>query len=243
MLALFPITDDIKHFYKENKLLSSKFIESMSNFEEIDLNSGTNIFSINTKHDYIYIKEGVCKAFYNDKLLRFYSEGDIICLYNGISTLSILAEFSITVVAFSYTNSELNKIISNDNQLNLCLLSTLIKTNFNSNIELKLFPANSKIITEGDEPDVIYEMISGTAAAYKNNIKLGEIYSGEVFGEISFLSNTKRTASVIALSRCEVLVINKTTFEYFVKEKPEFLQSLSKTLAGRIINLNTKLIS
>ena len=43
---------------------------------------------------------------------------------------------------------------------------------------------------------------------------------GEVFGEVAFLSTTPRSANVVALADCEVLVLTQQFFEKVMKSMP-----------------------
>ncbi len=245
MLALVPISSEIEKLYQHSKQLSLDLIKKLNYNNTFDVNSGTDLAKLQEKYDYVFIKEGVCKLYSNNKLLRFYSNNDIISLKYIPSNLKFLTEFSVSLIGFNYNESfskELTNILVISDKINLFLLSSYVPSGENSDIELKTFSSGEKIILEGDNPDLIYEMISGKADVLKKDIKLGTISSGEIFGEISFLTDTNRSATVIAKTRCEVLIIKKSTFDIFIKEKPQFLFKLSKTLAKRVINLNNKVI-
>ena len=97
------------------------------------------------------------------------------------------------------------------------------------------------IIKEGNESRNIFEMVSGSVDASKNNRQLGIIHEGEVFGEVSFFTGKRRTATVTALEKCMVRVIHQDNFADMIRHNPSFVISISETLAKRIVNLNQKL--
>lgn len=251
MLALINIPDEINTLYKRSKMLAEEIIDNINSVEEITVESGTNIFDFSEKYDFIFIREGVYKSFYNDKLLRFYSDNDLICIKNKLHDLSIIGEFGTTIIPLKYSDIFSNdsnrdilaEIIDMENKINIFLMSAVMSKDIQVQPELKLFSKDDVIIKEGSPPDNIYEMISGEAEVYKAGINIGKISSGEIFGEISFLNECTRTATVIASGRCEVIVIKREIFEDLIHEKPQFLLSISRTLAKRVIDLNNKVIS
>lgn len=249
MLALTDISDDILLLYKNTKLATEELIEKISNIHEILVDSGTNLDSFSKEYDFIYIKEGVYKCFYNNKLLRFYSENDLLYIKNFPLNFSIVGEFGTTIIPFSFCSISANllndfiNILDIENKINLYLLSVNIHNDINIQPELKLYSKGDIITNEGDYPDMIYEMISGEASVIKSDQIIGKINAGEIFGEISFLNECSRTATVVADSRCEVITIKKEIFSNLIKEKPQFLLSISKTLAKRVISLNNKITS
>ena len=57
---------------------------------------------------------------------------------------------------------------------------------------------------------------------------------GEFFGEMSILNDKPRSASAICESECDLLVIDRRTFESMVKGNPEIALRIIKKLAGRL---------
>lgn len=53
------------------------------------------------------------------------------------------------------------------------------------------------------------------------------------FGEISLVLGEKRTASVKALTFCEVLLLTKEKFTQIKREYPEFMEVLKKISSSR----------
>lgn len=251
MLALINIPDEINILYKKSKLLSENIIDNIIDYNEITVDSGTNLFDYSNEFDYIFIKEGVYKTFFDGKLIRFYSDNDLVCIKTEFKNLSIVGEFGTVIIPLKKSdilnNSEnielIADIIDIENKINLFLISSFMTKDIQVQPELKLFSKGDIIIKEGSSPDIIYEMISGEAIVSKSGVNIGKISSGEIFGEISFLNECDRTATVIAESRCEVITIKREIFENLIHEKPQFLFSISRTLAKRIIDLNNKIIS
>jgi serine/threonine-protein kinase len=79
----------------------------------------------------------------------------------------------------------------------------------------KLFEAGTVIMREGEPGDAAYMIVSGRCRAYRNadgeEETLAVMEPGEVFGEMALLLEEPRAASVVAMDRVEVLVLDKHT--------------------------------
>ena len=102
-----------------------------------------------------------------------------------------------------------------------------------------------KIISQGDPGRSMYVIASGIAgvAAERDGrtSDLGELVSGECFGEISLLTGKPRTASVTAKTDCEILEIDKSGMGDLLKQYPRLADHLSETLSTRRSMLETEL--
>lgn len=85
-------------------------------------------------------------------------------------------------------------------------------------------------------------MVSGSAIVLRDNKKIGRINTGEIFGEISFLTESTRTATVKADKNSFVHVVNKDDFSKLIETNLHLIISISKTLAQRIVQLNDQLL-
>ncbi len=98
---------------------------------------------------------------------------------------------------------------------------------------------------EGDSSNNMYWLQSGTMRLFKKKgngyIELGVVHSGEVIGEMSFLDNQPRSASVEALQTCEVIEIPRGNFEEFLATQPSWMKSLVQTLVTRLRTTNNRL--
>ena len=88
------------------------------------------------------------------------------------------------------------------------------------NSDLKKVEKGEAIIREGDTDEVIFIILKGRVEVSKimTGIKkeiLASLTSGDLFGEISFLSRAPRIASVVALAPTTLIVVDRSTFEGF----------------------------
>ncbi|MBW2093088.1 MAG: protein kinase, partial [Deltaproteobacteria bacterium] len=66
------------------------------------------------------------------------------------------------------------------------------------------------IVSEGDIDDTFFIILSGKAQVMKNGNKVASIGVGECFGEMSYIANQARSASVVAETDCILMKISAT---------------------------------
>ncbi|MBD66597.1 MAG: hypothetical protein CME62_15400 [Halobacteriovoraceae bacterium] len=102
------------------------------------------------------------------------------------------------------------------------------------------------LINEGAQSLEMYWILAGSFVVTKLNetderVVIGEVYAGELVGEMSFLDNLPRSASVKALEDSEVLVIPHKKFINVMENQPRWFRSLMQTLSQRLRNANKKI--
>src|ERR1700736_2509322 len=107
------------------------------------------------------------------------------------------------------------------------------------------FGKGEKIISQDDPGQSMYVLSSGVARVTvqrdgRESI-LGELVSGECFGEISLLTGSPRTATVIAKADCDIVEIDHTAMRDLLRHDPRLADQLSETLSTRRSMLETEL--
>jgi CRP/FNR family cyclic AMP-dependent transcriptional regulator len=109
---------------------------------------------------------------------------------------------------------------------------------------LKLSP-NQILMKEGENSHSMFWVQSGQLVVTKKRgveeVVLGHIYSGELVGELSFLDQGTRCATVKAVTECDVIVIPQETIDAMFKSQPKWLETLVKTLAERLRKANARI--
>jgi CRP-like cAMP-binding protein len=100
-------------------------------------------------------------------------------------------------------------------------------------------PQRRELFHKGDAGTEIYVVIRGSLKALTTSEEGDDVVftilgSGELFGEIAFLGSTRRTATVTALTDCELLAIDRRDFMAFLKSQPEAAIKLLSVLAKRL---------
>ncbi|MDR1445779.1 MAG: cyclic nucleotide-binding domain-containing protein [Treponema sp.] len=96
------------------------------------------------------------------------------------------------------------------------------------------------IVLREDEPsDYIYYIASGTYSVFHNLKKVGSLSPQDIFmGEMAFLLNQRRSASVRADGPGKLILITRRAFVSIVREYPHYGIFLSKLLAKRLVRSN-----
>lgn len=101
------------------------------------------------------------------------------------------------------------------------------------------------VIQEGDEGELAYFVVDGTASIQGLNRgkqeTIAEIGPGELFGEIALMVNIRRTATVIAKTPLEVMVLSRTQFMESIKNNPAEVSFMLKTLGVHLSQLLSRL--
>ena len=211
-----------KHFIFTNLPIDSR-VELISKMDLFRIDPQQIIF----KHFFI-IAKGTVEVFVNDACVNVLASGEsfgeLALLHDFPRSASIIAKNTVYVwvlhrtdfkQAVEYLNSQ--NYNENKNFLEvLPLFSTL--TNEQKSIlleslsEFKYRP-KQHIVNEGDPGDLCFFIKKGTVQLKKGEKMIGEIKVGGYFGEQSLLTNSVRTATVIALTEVKCIVLSRVCLE------------------------------
>jgi CRP-like cAMP-binding protein len=203
----------------------------------------------------IRIINGVFRCQHGEKTIRLYSSGDFLLApeigeADGISITSEFgSEIEVVTEADFLNLLTLDKVLLADwlgyqnleTRIGHLLCSLYITDELKVHPEIRQYATGDVIINEEEEPQEIYEMISGSASVSSRGVVLATINAGEVFGELSFFTGLKRTATVAALEPCLLQVIDQTQFLRIMKYRPTLVEGMIRTLCHRLVDLNLRL--
>ena len=98
------------------------------------------------------------------------------------------------------------------------------------------------IIQQGDRADYVFNMTSGVAEVLVDDVTVGRIGDGEIFGAMAALTHADRSATVRAKTSCSVVKVPKEQFTELIKNNPATIHSLMIDMANSIVNLNEQLV-
>lgn len=107
---------------------------------------------------------------------------------------------------------------------------------------VRKYAKNTVLVTEGDESTHLYIIHKGTATAYLNNedgrqVNLNYMHDGDYFGELSLLDGKPRSASVMTVTECEIILVSRASVFELIHQHPEFALQLLTELTRRIREL------
>jgi CRP-like cAMP-binding protein len=95
------------------------------------------------------------------------------------------------------------------------------------------YRAGETILTEGETGREVLILVSGTIAIWRGRTELGRLSgSGDVIGELAALTGRPRSASVLAATEVELLVV-PAEMTVVLKQKPEILRKISSAIEAR----------
>ena len=104
---------------------------------------------------------------------------------------------------------------------------------------VRTYPKNAIIVSEGDEGNSLFVIQSGSVKAFLSDedgkeVVLSTQKQGEYFGDLALFDDEPRSASVMALEQCKVMIITKSQLRDAIKEDPDIGFSLLHGLAKRV---------
>lgn len=108
------------------------------------------------------------------------------------------------------------------------------------------FPRGATIIAAGETSDSLYVVVSGKVKVMMGEdpgreIILSILGPGEYFGEMVPIADSTRSASVITLEPCEVLVLSKRNFSKCLSENFEMAMTVMRCLVQRLREADRKI--
>jgi F-box/leucine-rich repeat protein 7 len=106
----------------------------------------------------------------------------------------------------------------------------------------QLHQANDYILTEGDEAKAIYWLVRGAVSVTSRDGEsiYADLEPGAFFGEIGVLMDRTRTATIIARTRCLLVVLTKEDFRKILPRFPDVEQAIRDEAQERLILLEKK---
>jgi CRP-like cAMP-binding protein len=105
--------------------------------------------------------------------------------------------------------------------------------------DLVEFPEGDTLMREGTPGAEFFVIVDGWARVTRRGRKLAELGAGDWFGEIALLSDTPRTASVVAGSPLQTLVLTRPGLSALMHDVPSIgtkvLAAVGERLAAQTI--------
>jgi CRP-like cAMP-binding protein len=97
------------------------------------------------------------------------------------------------------------------------------------------------VLREGEPSDYLYYISSGQYSVFHNRKQVGSLSSQDIFmGEMSFLLNQKRSATIRAESPGTLILLTRKAFVHVIRQYPHYGIFLSKLLAKRLVRSNDR---
>jgi len=105
-------------------------------------------------------------------------------------------------------------------------------------LKLLTFERGEVILREGQPGGSMYTVTAGSVRAFVKRdgkqVKLGDLEEGAFFGEISLLTGKPRSATIAALSHCELLELDRGTLDSIAARHPHVMDVLREFAQQRL---------
>jgi len=108
----------------------------------------------------------------------------------------------------------------------------------------RVYEAKDSIFKEGDPGDKVYFILSGSVNVYIGSgyakRVLWSLLPGDIFGEMALFDNLSRTASIDALERTRLVVLDREQFNHLIAKYPILAQRVIELMASRMRKMDTQ---
>ncbi|HEX3498516.1 MAG TPA: cyclic nucleotide-binding domain-containing protein, partial [Stellaceae bacterium] len=81
---------------------------------------------------------------------------------------------------------------------------------------------------------------SGTVRVSTGTTELERLGPGSILGEMALIEATPRSATVTAISDCEIALIDRQRFLFLVQQTPSFALNVMRVLSHRLREMNRR---
>jgi len=112
---------------------------------------------------------------------------------------------------------------------------------FRHQTDLQTLPAGHVLFNVGDQGDLMYVLMSGTAEVFVKNKLVETAQPGAILGEMAMIDETTRSATVVAKDNCTLLAIDRRRFDFLIQQTPHFATHVMRVMATRLRNTDRML--
>jgi CPA1 family monovalent cation:H+ antiporter len=97
-----------------------------------------------------------------------------------------------------------------------------------------------RIVRRGERGDAMYFIASGAVEVQREDVDHIRLGTGDFFGEMALLLRRPRTADVVALGYCRLLMLPRDAFRAFLRAHPEEMQLVRRAAEDRLRQFNIR---
>jgi hypothetical protein len=169
--------------------------------------------------------------------ISYYADASVLLL--GFDTLLLMTE----LLADSKKMRQWLRLLMLQQTLLLRLLAAHSDSDTKTTPGFIYFQPGDIIIHQGDEADAAFSLFEGSADVLVNGIVVGEIQEGEILGAMAVLTESRRSATVRAKTRCSVVKVPSDQFKTLIRSNPGMIHKLLVDMAMQIQKLNQQVVA
>lgn len=205
------------------------------------------------------VESGTVSARYADRTVYLLEEGDILlpdiagsrdidaAVFYGSEAGASLSgytalEFMQQVFARPGTTKLWTRLLVTYSGMMLRLTAMHTKADIVTTPGFAVYEPGEVIITQGERAQYVFNLTAGLADVLVDDVPVGIISPGEIFGAMAALTHADRSATVRARSRCSVVKVPTSQFTDLIKSNPATIHALLTDMANSIVSLNEQLV-
>lgn len=261
MLANAELAQDFTILGQQYRKLISALLEVVNMPAmpvEVPITPSGNFRGFDGNQFYV-VERGSLNACYQGKVVYVLEEGDILLpdiAGTGNDDIAVFYGSDAGARLGSYSALEFMRRVFEDQSATklwtrlLITYSGLMLRITASNIQdeadatpgFEVYEPGDVIIRQGERADFVFNMSAGVAEVIVDDVTVGRIGEGEIFGAMAALTHADRSATVRAKTNCSVVKVPKEQFTELIKSNPATIHSLLIDMANSIVNLNEQLV-
>ena len=104
-------------------------------------------------------------------------------------------------------------------------------------------PAGTTLIQEGDRGEELFVLASGTARVSRKGRTIGQIGTGDFFGELAMLTHAPRNATIVTTSPVRLFVVGARDFRRMVEGNSRLAVAMLSAVATRLRETERSVLS
>lgn len=206
---------------------------------------------------WVFLHDGFFRLLDGEQPVRFFFSGDLFRVGRRPEEHDerrLCSEFGAELTWISLET--LDRLLGEDDgfrrvwliwqDLEICVIQGLVaflsQRDVRPQVCMRHFKFGETLMSEGEPADGIYHLVDGEVRVTVRGVEVGRVGAGEILGEISFLTEQPRIATVSARTNCLAQFIGREDFLLMMRYKPQTVMGLARTLAERIARLNTRFV-
>ncbi|MAE51518.1 MAG: cyclic nucleotide-binding protein [Micavibrio sp.] len=114
-------------------------------------------------------------------------------------------------------------------------------------LERRFVPKGTLIIKQGEAGNCAYLIQSGVVRVYtqheEKKIDLAKLGSGQIFGEMALIFDENRSASVVAVEDCNLIILTRQTLKQKLDRSDPTVRAIVTMLTQRVVTANNEVIN
>jgi CRP-like cAMP-binding protein len=103
---------------------------------------------------------------------------------------------------------------------------------------VETYRAGEVVFREGEHGKTMYLVKAGNVDLRILERTVETLEAGDILGEMALLDNEARSATAVAATDCQLVVIDNDKFLYLVRETPFFALEVMQIMAARLRRMN-----